>query len=201
MAADRGSRATSIVLGAVVLVTGYVAWQVAPLSGRMDQLDRDRLETRDRLQREIETLREELARARLLATAPGAAPAPSSGASASPAAGTRESAPAARAPSVVPGEPVAPPARPTVGRVNADTFFASRLLPEDATIASLLVDDIPVAEIARRLRHSKVFVVAKGIQIEKQLAAARDTPTDVLAALRAAVERAKAASQRPAGTE
>jgi hypothetical protein len=187
MAADPVSRGTSLLLIVVLVVAGYAAWQVAPLSRRMDALDRDRLETRDRLLRQIELLRDELGRARLIGSDPppaaGAAPAAKS----RPAAGTASPSPAVESTAAA-----SPTAAPRVSRLNAETFLASRLLPEDATIAALLVENVPPQEVARRLRHSLAFVVAKGIQIEKQLARAPDTPPEILSALHAAVERAKA---------
>ena len=187
MAADSGSRGTSLFLAIVLLGVGYAVWQVAPLSRRMDAIDRDRLETRDRLQRQIETLRDELARARLLAANPGLAAPPAPSPKARPTA-VPASPTAATEPSTATPEPVA---APRVGHVDAETFFASRLLPEDSAIATLLVESVPPPEIARRLKHSVAFIVAKGIQIEKRLADARDTPPAILSALHAAVERAK----------
>jgi len=189
MAADSGSHGPTILLALVALVTGYVAWQVGPLSRRMDALDRDRLETNDRLQREIETLRDQLDRVRFLGTSsptasarpPVREPAPQN-AAAAPAAAVPPAVPAA-APTKVPAQ---------VSITNAETYFNRRLLPEDAAIATLFVESIPVPEIARRLKHSTAFIVAKGIQIEKQLSNAPDAPPEVAAALRAAVERAKA---------
>jgi hypothetical protein len=191
MAADSGSRGPTYLLIAVLAATGYVGWQVAPLSRRMDEIDRDRLETNDRLQREIEKLRDDLERARLVtAAASGAAGERPSGAergsSREPTSGRSPIAPATVATTA------ATPAPVRVSPTNAETFFNRRLFPEDAAIATLFVDGIPAAEIARRLRHSVAYIVAKGIQIEKELATAPDTPRDVLAALRTAVDRAKA---------
>ena len=186
------SRVSMWLLVAVVAATGYVGWQVVPLSRRMDAIDRDRLETNDRLQREIEKLRDDFERARMLATSRTDGGAPSA-VEREPAA-TR---PSATTPAPSPGAAgsaaaTAPAAGIRVSPTNAETYFARRLLPEDASIATLLVDGLPVPEIARRLRHSPAYIVAKGIQIEKQLSAAPDVPADVQAALHAAVERAKA---------
>lgn len=187
MASDLRSRGMPLLLISVLLVASYAAWQVAPLSRRVDDLDRDRLETRDRLQRQIETLRDELARARLIGSDPGLA------AEAPPAARGRSKAGiASPTPPVESTAAAAPTAAPRASRLNTETFLASRLLAEDAIIASLLVEGVPPQEIARRLRHSRAFIVAKGIQIEKRLAGSPDTPRDVLSALHAAVERAKA---------
>lgn len=187
------SRVSMWLLVAVVAATGYVGWQVVPLSLRMDAIDRDRLETNDRLQREIEKLRDDFERARILAAAESSAsgqrgatrePAPTP--AHSPVAMPDTSAPSAAA------APTSGAAAIRVSPTNAETYFARRLLPEDAAIATLLVESIPVPEIARRLHHSPAYIVAKGIQIEKQLSAVPDAPPDVQAALHAAVERAKA---------
>ena len=192
MAGDPSSRGQWSLLLLAVALAGYAAWQAAPLSRRMDQLDRERLETTDRLQRDIETLRDQLTRARLIASAPSAAP------SAKPNAAGREPAPptptigaTASAPSSSSASSVSPPPG-GLTRVEMETFFDRRLLSEDARIATLLVSSLPPAEIALRLKHSIAFIIAKGIQIEKQLSSAPDTPPEVLAALREAVQRAKA---------
>ena len=62
------SRGSTWLLVAALAATAYVGWQVAPLSRRMDAIDHDRLEMNDRLQREIEKLRDDFERARILAT-------------------------------------------------------------------------------------------------------------------------------------
>ena len=181
MAADSGSRGPTILLVLVALATGYVAWQVGPLSRRMDALDRDRLETNDRLQRRIEMLQDQLDRMRFLGTS-------------SPTGSDRPPAREPTAPSAASPPPaaVATKAPAQVSMTNAETFFNRRLLSEDAAIATLFVESIPAPEIARRLKHSITFIIAKGIQIEKQLSNMRDVPPEILAALHAAVERAKA---------
>jgi hypothetical protein len=185
-------------LVAVLAATGYVGWQVAPLSSRMDGIDRDRLEMNDRLQREIEKLRDDFERARILAAAGSAADGQRTAAR-EPAPARSPLAPSAAAPSAAASPAAALAAAPTasaaatrVSLTNAETYFVRRLLPEDAAIATLLVESIPVPEIARRLHHSPAYIVAKAIQIEKQMSAAPDAPPDVLAALHGAVERAKA---------
>ena len=185
MAADSGSRGPTILIALVALATGYVGWQVGPLSRRMDAIDRDRLETNDRLQREIETLRDQVDRMRFLGSsnepAPARPPTP---------APTEETA-AAQAPTSAPAA-AATKAPAQVSIANAETYFNRRLVAEDAAIATMFVESIPAPEIARRLKHSVTYIVAKGIQIEKNLSSMTDVPPQVLAALRAAVERAKA---------
>ncbi|MGH7820310.1 MAG: hypothetical protein ACREQ9_11085, partial [Candidatus Binatia bacterium] len=83
---------------------------------------------------------------------------------------------------------------PRVARADTpknDEFLARHLFPAEAAIAQLLIRDLPAAEIARRLGHSETFVVAKGVQIEKQLAARPETPPEILAAIRRYLARAR----------
>src|SRR5882724_12231318 len=94
MAADPGSNRFSLLLILSLAVTGYVAWEVAPLSRRMDEIDRDRLGTNDRLQREIEKLRDELSRARFASSVPSAGAAPASPPIAAPTARSSSAVPA-----------------------------------------------------------------------------------------------------------
>ena len=185
-------RVSTWMLVAVVATTGYVGWQVIPLSRRMDAIDRDRLEMNDRLQREIEKLRDDFERARMLAASQTGAIGPRPAEREPAAIRSPVTTPTPSAREAGSATAPAPAAGIRVSPTNAETYFSRRLLPEDAAIATFLVESIPVPEIARRLRHSTTYIIAKGIQIEKQLSAAPDVPPDVQAALHAAIERAKA---------
>jgi hypothetical protein len=178
----------SLALIALAFVVAYLAWQVVPLSRRMDAVERSQLEIRDRLLAKMDRIEAEM-----IAATPGAV---------APARGAREERPSrtetsAASSASAPAEAGAPraastPARARVDLYAAECYFARSLFPEDATIALLMLQGVPPAEIARRLKHSVAFVKAKGVQIEKQLAAKPDVPPEILAAIGEAVERGRA---------
>lgn len=189
MAPDSGrpSSKQPLVLLALAVLIGYVAWRTVPLAQRMDALERDRLELRDRLLAEIEKLHGQIDGLRL-STAPPMRP---SARSESERPSRVEGRAAASSPSATPAPPTPAPQSARVDLFAAQRFLSRRLFPDDASIALAMLEGLPPAEIARRLRHSVAYVTAKGIQIEQQLAAIPDTPAEILAAIRAAVERAR----------
>jgi hypothetical protein len=178
MAADEPTRkpAASPSLGpwlvvALAVVTGYTAWQILPLSGRIDSLERANLAMRDRMLAEIERLNAEVAVLRgapvaeELAIAPAVAP---------PAAAP---APVASAPPPAASEAKQSPPVDPVAYVNA------HLLPGDAAIVRAMLNGMPPSDIARDTQHSPAFVLARGAQIEKMLSAAPGAPRELVRAL------------------
>ncbi len=166
------ARQPSPVAGWLVLVlaavTGYVAWQVAPLTARMDAIERDQQATKDDLLATLETFAQELSAVQRNHAPPsvGQAPPPS------------ETPP----PKVTPPGPSQPAAssQPSAGLA----FLDRHLLPSDAAIARMMVGNAPAPDIARATNHSVAFVLARGKQIEEMLATARDVPPDLLRAIR-----------------
>jgi len=183
--ADSGPpvRGHSLVLLGLTLIVAYLAWQVIPLARRMDAVERSQLEIRDRVLARMDRLE-----ADIIATTPATPPPASPGEARAP----RPQSPAAgvakqsATPSASPTLP-----QPRVDLYAADRYLSQRFLPEDAAIALLMLEGATPAEIARRLRHSIAFIRAKGIQIEKQLAATPNAPSEILAAIREAVDRAR----------
>jgi len=154
---------------ALAILTGYDAWEILPLEGRIDSLERQDLATRDRMLAEVERLNAEVAVLRGMrptrepANAPAAVPPPSAPASsASP-----PSAPDARHP---------PPIDPLA-------YVDAHLLPGDAAIVRAMLNGLPPQEIARDTQHSATFVLARGAQIEKLLSTAPGAPRELARAL------------------
>jgi hypothetical protein len=173
----------SLLYGALAVLSLYVAWQAIPLRGRVDTLERDRMEANDRLLARIEALETRVARLKsgdAAASSGRAAAAPSRPA---PARGSVDSAAAA---------PPADGTRAARASVMAEEFLSRRLLPGDASLALSMVQGVPLQRLAERSRHSPGFVIGKAVQIEKQLAAAPDTPPEIVAAIRSWLERARA---------
>ena len=151
-------------------ITGYVAWQFAPLTARMHAVERDQLATKDDLLAELEKLARQVA------------------------AVERKNPPPAASQAVPPSETPAPPPRAAAPRPSQSAsasapsagleFFDSHLLPSDATIARMMVGKAPAPGIARATNHSVAFVLARGRQIEEMLATAHDAPPDLLRAIR-----------------
>lgn len=188
MAADSGPpfRNHSLVLLGLALAVAYLAWQVVPLARRMDAIERTELEIRDRLLAKIDRLEAEMIIAAPAAEPPvGRTPPPAARGAERPSQGATAEASAPVAPAA------AGPAR--LDLYSAERYLSRRLFPQDAAIALLMLQGVPPAEMARRLKHSVAFVQAKGVQIEKQLAARPDAPPEIVAALREAVARARAA--------
>jgi hypothetical protein len=167
MAADEPTRrpGTSPSLGpwlivALAVVTGYTAWQILPLSGRIDSLERQNLAIRDRMLAEIERLNAEVAvlRGAPVADEPAIAPAV---------------APPAAAPAAVASArpPTAPEAKHSPP-VDPVAYVDAHLLPADAAIARAMLNGMPLQDIARDTQHSAAFVLARGAQLEKMLSAA-----------------------------
>ena len=188
MAAESGPpfRNHSLALLGLALATAYLVWQVIPLARRMDAVERSQLEIRDRLLTKMDRLEAEI-----LAAGPAAEPPPVRAAPREPRMPRAEwPAVSAAAKAAAPTAPaVSPPAR--VDLYAAERYLSRRLFPDDAAIALLMLEGVPPAEMARRLKHSVAFINAKGIQIEKQLAAKSDTPPEILAAIREAIDRAR----------
>ncbi|MBI2963594.1 MAG: hypothetical protein HYY35_07550 [Deltaproteobacteria bacterium] len=174
---------------ALALLTAYIGWHTMPLAQRLDVLERDRLELRDRLLAEIEKLHGEIDGLRV-GLAPLPRPpdrSPSEGSSRVEGRGDASSS------SPTSASPAPAPQTARVDLFAAERFLSRRLFPEDTSLALAMLEGLPPAEIARRSRHSLAYVNAKGVQIERQLAAAPDTPPEILAAIRAAVARARKA--------
>jgi hypothetical protein len=188
VAAESGPpfRNHSLVLLGLALATVYLVWQVIPLARRMDAVERSQLEIRDRLLAKMDRLEAEV-----IAAGPAAEPPPVRAA-------PRETrAPRAEGPAegaaggvAAPSTPAVPP-RARVDLYGAERYLSRRLFPDDAAIALLMLEGVPPAEMARRLKHSVAFINAKGIQIEKQLAAKPDAPPEILAGIREAVDHAR----------
>jgi hypothetical protein len=153
-------------------ITAHVAWQYAPLTARMDALERDQLAAKDDLQAEIERLSRQLAN--LERTNP-------------PSTVSRVVRPS-ETPAAVPpkgGAPQSPSQPAGVAPSSSGLEFLDRhLLPSDATIARMMVGKAAPADIAHATNHSVVFVLARGRQIEEMLTAAHDAPPDLLRAIR-----------------
>ncbi len=176
-----------LVLLALALLTAYVAWQAVPLAARLDAIERDRLELRDRLLAEIEKLHGEIDGLRVGMAPPPHPPVRSESEGASRVEGRAS----ATSPAATPTSP-APAARAArVDLFAAERFLSRRLFPDDVSLALAMLEGVPPAEIARRARHSVGYINAKGIQIERQLAAGPDTPPEILAAIRAAIARTR----------
>ena len=153
-------------------ITGYVAWQFAPLTARMGALERDQLATKDDLRAELEKL------ARQVAAVERKNPPPAASQAVRP----------PETPAPVPPPRAAPPSPPQSATTSPPSagleFFDRHLLPSDATIARMMVGKAAPADIARATNHSVVFVLARGRQIEEMLATAHDAPPDLLRAIR-----------------
>lgn len=169
-----------LVLGLAAL-TGYAIWQIAPLTARVDALERDRLATRDETLAQLDQLETRIASGSRPLTVPAGTsePAPS----AENQAPTAGAAPAATAPAAR----VAPPPAPAEPPREALEFLDHRLFPADAVIARLMVGNTAPENIARLTNHSRAYVIARCMQIEKLVSAAPNVPTDIARALRAYV--------------
>ena len=156
---------------ALAVVTGYTAWQILPLSGRIDALERQNLANRDRMLAEIERLNAEVAilRGTPVAEEPAIAPATEPPGAAA--------APAASAP------PPAAPETKLPQAVDPVAYVDAHLLPADATIVRAMLNGTPLQDIARDSQHSAAFVHARGAQIEKVLSAAPGAPRELVRAL------------------
>jgi hypothetical protein len=167
---------------ALTIVTAYAAWQIMPLEGRIDALERQNLATRDRLLAEIERLNVEIVALRgtpigrqpASATSAAVAPPPSVGLS--PA--VEPSPVTAQAPSPVPSAP-----EPKLTAVDPTVFIDAHLLPGDAAIARAMLNSTPLQDIARQTQHSPAFVLARGAQIEKMVSTASGAPRELVRAL------------------
>jgi hypothetical protein len=183
--ADSGPpfRDHSLLLLGLTLVAAYLSWQVIPLARRMDALERSQLEIRDRLLAKMDRLDAQVIAAAPATGQPAAAASPRETQALRPQSAATGAAEAAATPPA--------PSRPRVDLYAAERYLSRRFLPDDAAIAMLMLEGVPPAEIARRLKHSVAFVKAKGIQIEKQLAATPDAPPEILATIREAADRAR----------
>jgi len=72
--------------------------------------------------------------------------------------------------------------RPVAG--DALEFVDRHLLPNDALIARLMIGNVSPPEIARETNHSKAFVLARAVQIEKMVAGASGAPAALVRTLR-----------------
>lgn len=172
MAADDGPRrlSASSSLGswlvlALAIVTGYAAWQIAPLAERIDALERQSLGTRDRTLAEIERLNSQIAALR---------PAPIANEQAS-------KPTAATSPAPAPTAAAAPVPKPAA--VDPTAYIDAHLVPGDAAIARAMLSGTTPQDIARSTQHSPAFVLARGAQIEKMLSAAPGAPRELVRAL------------------
>jgi hypothetical protein len=156
---------------ALAVVTGYTAWQMLPLSERIDALERQNLANRDRMLGEIERLNAEVAILRgapvaeKTATAPVAEP------------------PAAAAAPAAPGRPSTAPEAKHPPPVDPVAYVDAHLLPADAAIVRAMLNGTPLQDIARDTQHSAAFVLARGAQLEKILSAASGAPRELVRAL------------------
>ncbi len=151
-------------------ITGYLAWQFAPLTARMNAVERDQLATKDNLLAELDTLARQVAAVERRNPPPAAS-------QAAPPSETPAPPPRAATPSPSQSATASPP--------SAGLEFLDRhLLPSDATIARMMVGKAATADIARATHHSVAFVLARGRQIEEMLATAHDAPPDLLRAIR-----------------
>jgi hypothetical protein len=178
MAADEPTRKAGLsssigswLVLALAIVTGYAAWQILPLEGRIDSLERQNLATRDRMLAEIERLNAEVAllQGAPVAEEPAIAPAV---------------APPAAAPTPVASAP--PPAAAEAKHsppVDPVAYVDAHLLPADAAIARAMLNGMPPQDIARNTQHSPAFVLARGAQLEKMLSAAPGAPPELVRAL------------------
>jgi hypothetical protein len=177
MAGDDGSKREGVpsavaawLVFALAIVTGYAAWQMMPLEGRIEALERQNLATRDRMLAEIERLNFEVAALRGTPAGEGAASAPAT----APSPVSRQAAAAPQSPA---------PAAATPAAVDPTAFINARLLPADAAIARAMVAGTPPEDIARQTQHSQAFVLARGAQITKLISAAPGAPPELLRAL------------------
>ncbi len=181
---------------ALTIVTGYAAWQIMPLEGRIDALERQNLATRDRMLAEVERLNLELAALRGAPvseepmSAPALVPSPVAQQAAAPveppSAAPAEAAPSAGSPA--PAEAASPPSpapepKRLTPAVDPTAFIDAHLLPADAAIARAMVAGTPPQDIARQTQHSQAFVLARGTQIEKMVSAAPGAPRELVRAL------------------
>jgi hypothetical protein len=152
-------------------ITGYLAWQFAPLTARMNAIERDQLATKDALLAELEKL------ARQVAAVERRNPPPAASEAVQP----------SKTPAPVPPPRAAPPSpsqSATASSPNAELeFFDRHLLPSDATIARMMIGKAAPADIARTTNHSVAFVLARGRQIEVILARAHYAPPELLRAI------------------
>jgi hypothetical protein len=161
---------------ALAIVTGYAAWQILPLEGRIDSLERQNLATRDRMLAEIERLNAEVA---ILRGMPIAEELPNAPATAPSPVAPAPEAPGASAPPVAASEAKhAPPVDPVA-------YVDAHLLPGDAAIVRAMLSGMPPQDIARDTQHSPAFVLARGAQLEKMLSAAPGAPHELVRALQA----------------
>jgi len=169
-----------LVLGLAAL-TGYAIWQIAPLTARVDALERDRLAIRDETLAQLDQLETRIASGSrpLTVTAGTSEPAPR--------AQSQGAAPATAPVASAPAAPVVPPTSPAEPPREALEFLDHRLFPADAVIARLMVGNTPPESIARLTNHSRAYVIARCMQIEKLVSAAPNAPTDIARALRAYV--------------
>ena len=175
-----------LILGLTV-VTGYAAWQIMPLEGRIDSLERQNLATRDRMLAEIERLNSEVAMLRkspVSNEAANLAPVALSSVAAAPPA-PEDAAVAPEVPQVSAEPPPTAPA-PEVKRtpaIDPTVYIDAHLLPPDAAIARGMLSGTPLQDIARQTQHSEAFVLARGTQLEKTLSTAPGAPRELARAL------------------
>jgi hypothetical protein len=162
---------------ALAIVTGYAAWQILPLEGRIDSLERQNLASRDRMLAQIERLNAEVAILRGAPAAEKPASAPATGPS--PAAPT----PAAPANAAASAPPASAPEAKRAPPVDPIAYADAHLLPGDAAIVRAMLNGMPPPDIARDTQHSPAFVLARGAQIEKMLSAAPGAPRELVRAL------------------
>ena len=160
-------------------VTGYAVWQIAPLDARIEALEQTQAATRDellgeldRVSMQLEAMRQRPERSAKAAAAEPVAPSQSAAANPPPPDTPR---PAPTAPSAA-----APAEAPRV----ALEFLDQHLFPADAVIARLMAGNVPPDNIARLTNHSKAYVIARGMQIEKLVGGAPNAPPEVTGALR-----------------
>ena len=159
---------------ALAIVTGYAAWQILPLEGRIDSLERQNLATRDRMLAEIERLNAEVAILRGTPVAEGPPRAPATAPS--------PVAPAPDAPVAAPPPLAAAEAR-QAPPIDPIAYLDAHLLPGDAVIVRAMLNGMPPQDIARDTQHSAAFVLARGAQLEKMLSAAPGAPRELVRAL------------------
>jgi hypothetical protein len=164
-------------------VTGYAAWQIMPLEGRIDALERQNLATRDRMLAEVERLNSEVAILRQTPASDQTANSPPLAPPLAPVA--PEAPPAAEVPQGSAELPPTAPA-PEVKRapaVDPTAYIDAHLLPPDAAIVRGMLSGSSLQDIARQTQHSEAFVLARGAQLEKMLSTAPGAPRELVRSL------------------
>jgi hypothetical protein len=179
---DRGRSSPSVtLLGWLVLglaaLTAYLGWQIAPLTARIDALERDRLAVRDEMLSEMDHLGVQIAALQASAPAEPQPGKPLPKSTSVPEASARPAAPDIASPPSAAKTAAAP-------SPQALEFLDRHLFPADAVIARLMVGSASPDNIARLTNHSRAYVLARGMQIEKLVSAAPGAPPEITRALR-----------------